>query len=189
MFVNDIYWCWIQRYKRYDDLGLFVFSSTHLEDVPAADTFSVEDTVVVRSAGTESVLVDITFEVKFVKNTFLRSMIENPTNSEMKKWLQAFYDHIYKICIEHREKMNREAQGPVVQLQPINLDNILARKEDEAWKKKLVQDLDDLKALLQNAEKDRQQQHRLNLIMFIGLLLLSLYTVYLLHSQQHPTSI
>jgi hypothetical protein len=33
--------------RRFDDLGLIVCSSTRLEDVPCADSFSVEDTIVV----------------------------------------------------------------------------------------------------------------------------------------------
>ena len=37
----------LQKYRRFDDVGLILCSSTRLEDVPAADSFSVEDTVVV----------------------------------------------------------------------------------------------------------------------------------------------
>ena len=33
----------VQRYVRFGAVGLIVCSSTRLEDVPAADTFSVED--------------------------------------------------------------------------------------------------------------------------------------------------
>jgi len=47
-------------------------SSTHLEDVPAADTFSVEDVCIVRTAGADKVTVSISFEVKFVKSTMLK---------------------------------------------------------------------------------------------------------------------
>ncbi len=37
----------LQRFKKFGDYGLLVFSSTRLEDVPAADTFSVDDIVAV----------------------------------------------------------------------------------------------------------------------------------------------
>eukprot|EP01038_Epipyxis_sp_PR26KG_P006047 gene6047-8326_t len=37
----------VQRYKRFGDYGLCLCSSTRLEDVPAADTFSVDDTIMV----------------------------------------------------------------------------------------------------------------------------------------------
>lgn len=39
----------LQKYLRFDDIGLILCSSTRLEDVPCADSFSVEDTVVVSS--------------------------------------------------------------------------------------------------------------------------------------------
>lgn len=38
----------VQRYRRFGDVGLVLCSSTRLEDVPAADTFSVEDMIAVR---------------------------------------------------------------------------------------------------------------------------------------------
>lgn len=37
----------LQRYKHYEDIGIILYSSTRLEDVPAADTFSVDDTLIV----------------------------------------------------------------------------------------------------------------------------------------------
>ena len=38
----------LQRFKHYEDIGLILYSSTRLEDIPAADTFSVEDVLIVR---------------------------------------------------------------------------------------------------------------------------------------------
>lgn len=37
----------VQRYRRFGDAGIVICSSTRLEDVPAADTFSVEDMIAV----------------------------------------------------------------------------------------------------------------------------------------------
>jgi hypothetical protein len=39
----------LQRYKNFEDVGLILCSSTRLEDVPCADSFSVDDTLVVRT--------------------------------------------------------------------------------------------------------------------------------------------
>jgi len=39
----------LQKYRKFDDIGLILCSSTRLEDVPCADSFSVEDTLVVSS--------------------------------------------------------------------------------------------------------------------------------------------
>lgn len=38
----------LQNYKRFGEVGLLLSSSTRLEDVPAADCFSVDDTLEVR---------------------------------------------------------------------------------------------------------------------------------------------
>ncbi len=35
----------VQRFRRFENIGLVICSSTRLEDVPAADTFSVEDMI------------------------------------------------------------------------------------------------------------------------------------------------
>lgn len=37
----------LQRYRKFGDYGLILLSSTRLEDVPAADTFSVDDVLTV----------------------------------------------------------------------------------------------------------------------------------------------
>ncbi len=37
----------IQKYRKFGDYGLLLWSSTRLEDVPAADTFSVDDLLAV----------------------------------------------------------------------------------------------------------------------------------------------
>jgi hypothetical protein len=39
----------LQNYRRFGDVGLLLSSSTRLEDVPAADAFSVDDTLEVRN--------------------------------------------------------------------------------------------------------------------------------------------
>jgi hypothetical protein len=92
-----------QHYQRFGDHGLVLSSSTRLEDVPCADCFSVEDILTVCSDGDgEHVLINISFEVVFMKSTFMRSMIEGPTEREMKKWLEAFYAHLKEV-IESKE--------------------------------------------------------------------------------------
>jgi hypothetical protein len=37
----------LQRYRKFGDYGFMLFSSTRLEDVPAADCFSVDDVLTV----------------------------------------------------------------------------------------------------------------------------------------------
>ena len=104
----------VQRYRRFGDAGLVVCSSTRLEDVPAADTFSVEDMIsvqqVLTATGEEAVQVEITFEVFFLKTTMFRYLIERNTQSEMLKWLEVFFAHVQKCAIEHRRNGPQTSQ-------------------------------------------------------------------------------
>eukprot|EP00975_Prorocentrum_lima_P033835 7103327-Prorocentrum_lima.AAC.1 len=53
----------LQNYKKFGDVGLLLCSSTHLEDVPAGDSFSMDDCLEVEAVDSESVKVSITFQV------------------------------------------------------------------------------------------------------------------------------
>jgi len=86
----------VQRYRRFGNAGLIVCSSTRLEDVPAADTFSVEDIVAVQRVDDDNVSVEITFEVKFIKSTLFKYVIESSTNTEMSKWLEVYFMSLAK---------------------------------------------------------------------------------------------
>lgn len=37
----------IQKYQYFEDVGLYLYTSTRLQDVPAADCFTVEDVLIV----------------------------------------------------------------------------------------------------------------------------------------------
>lgn len=109
----------LQKYQRFGTVGLIVHSSTRLEDVPAADTFTVEDVVTVRKPKAEEVggdvdtqsVVEISFEVRFIKGTFLKYMIESNTNTEMRKWLEKFFAHTKGIVSEHVGKTEEKLQS------------------------------------------------------------------------------
>lgn len=88
----------LQNYKRFGEHGLLLSSSTRLEDVPAADCFSVDDTLEVQAKGDNEVSVTISFQVTFIKSTMMKTFIEGPTNTEMKKWMAAFFEHLKKVC-------------------------------------------------------------------------------------------
>jgi hypothetical protein len=45
--------------------------------------------------------IEIFFEVKFHKSTFIRWMIDSNTTTEMTKWLTAFQEHISKMSATH----------------------------------------------------------------------------------------
>jgi hypothetical protein len=82
----------IQKCQRFGDKGLILQTSTRLDDVPMADSFSVEEAVVVRAvAGSDEVVVESYLEVKFIKYTMLKSLIESNTHSEVSKWLVDYF--------------------------------------------------------------------------------------------------
>mmetsp|Transcript_9921 Transcript_9921/g.13614 ORF Transcript_9921/g.13614 Transcript_9921/m.13614 type:complete len:401 (-) Transcript_9921:1282-2484(-) len=93
----------VQRMKRFEDSGAIVCSCTRLEDVPAADTFSVDDVMTVKAVGPSSVSVEITFQVTFIKSTMMKYIIEKSTNGEMIKWLEAFFAHLKKVSSQFKE--------------------------------------------------------------------------------------
>lgn len=45
----------------------------------------------------DRVTVEITFEVKFIKSTMFKYMIESSTVGEMTKWLEAFFNHLRTV--------------------------------------------------------------------------------------------
>jgi len=87
----------LQKYQLTDGAGLILCSSTRLEDVPYADSFSVDDTLIVKASGDDSVTIEISFQVQFLKNTMMKYFIEKSTNGEMAKWLEVFASHLKKI--------------------------------------------------------------------------------------------
>ena len=83
-----------QRFKKFGNAGLLVYSSSSVEDVPAAHTFSVDDMCLVRAIGDNEIEVELSFEVKFKASTMLKYMIESNTNREMEIWLKKFATHL-----------------------------------------------------------------------------------------------
>jgi hypothetical protein len=88
-----------QSLRMFPGQGCVVCSSTWLEDVPAAKSFSVDDVLVVASDGS-CVRVSISFEVKFIQATMFKYVIESSVNSEMSKWLEAFFAHLKSVSAD-----------------------------------------------------------------------------------------
>lgn len=44
------------------------------------------------------VTVEITFQVSFIKSTYMKYIIERSTNAEMTMWLEAFFQNLRKTC-------------------------------------------------------------------------------------------
>ena len=89
------------RLKKFGDVGFIVMSSTRCEDIPAGNTFSVEEAVVVRTLGANRVAIDMSFEVKFLLRTILKMAIESNTNTDMRRWVKAFFDRTKAHCVHY----------------------------------------------------------------------------------------
>lgn len=46
-----------------------------------------------------AVNVEITFQVTFIKSTYMKYIIDRSTNFEMTKWLEAFFAHLKKVLL------------------------------------------------------------------------------------------
>lgn len=79
---------WINMGKQ----GCVLTSSTKLKDVPCSDCFSVDESMVVLSNGEHSVHVKISWEVQWLRSSFLKSLIESNTRSEMKMWQSSYLE-------------------------------------------------------------------------------------------------
>lgn len=92
-----------QQLRRPNECTFVLNSSTRLEDVPSADCFSVDDVLIVHADGSQQVSVSISFEVAFVKSTMMRTFIEGPTEREMKKWLEVFFQHMQDVVAGQKD--------------------------------------------------------------------------------------
>lgn len=90
----------VQQCRRFGEVGLIVCSSTSMEDVPAAGTFTVDDTLTLSASAASpfNTHIEITYEIKFVKSTMLKYMIESRTDVEMTKWFKDLQLHLVTVC-------------------------------------------------------------------------------------------
>lgn len=117
----------IQRFKTFGTYGLLLYSVTKLEDIPAADAFSVDDVMAVTAIGENQVSIEISFQVTFVKSVFfvIKNLIETNTNSEMKKWLQEYFVHL-KCAVEQFNNGNVPLDGTIPDAGACAQDNAAA---------------------------------------------------------------
>jgi len=164
----------IQKYRKFGDYGLLLWSSTRLEDVPAADTFSVDDLLAVNVVSEKSVNVEITFQVTFLKSTFLRSIIESNTNSEMKKWLETFFNHLKKTTELYRDgKISLDSPDTNLPVEVSPPEEVKAAPTENVKEKKSTSQNDSLFALLLgfNNETLGDRVKAITLLMLIGFII------------------
>ncbi|CBJ29358.1 conserved unknown protein [Ectocarpus siliculosus] len=80
----------LQRCRLYDEHGLILETSTHLEDIVMSDYFQIDDRCVVQPGQDGAVRVDVEIEIKFFKSTMFRKTIETKSLSETRQVWESF---------------------------------------------------------------------------------------------------
>ncbi|CAM9361317.1 unnamed protein product, partial [Ectocarpus sp. 13 AM-2016] len=80
----------LQRCRLYDEHGLILETSTHLEDILMSDYFQIDDRCVVQPGQDGAVRVDVEIEIKFFKSTMFRKTIETKSLSETRQVWESF---------------------------------------------------------------------------------------------------
>ena len=96
--------CKSQVLYKFGSVGLCLETCTVVEDVPMTDCFVVDDRLWVYENSTEEennatskkegCIAMVTFQIRFVKSTMFRRIIENTTREEFNKWWGRFGDMI-----------------------------------------------------------------------------------------------
>jgi len=88
-----------QSLHKFGNVGLCVETCTVVEEVPMADCFVVNDRLWVREAEgeNEGCVVSVTFQIKFVKGTMFRRIIETQTRKEYVSYYDQFASMIRSL--------------------------------------------------------------------------------------------
>ena len=97
-----------QILKKYHNCGIIIETKTFVSDVPMTDCFYVTDTICISLPTSSSdddndetnnkrcckLILNIRFDIVFVKSTYFRSLIYRTTKNEMQQFMMNFTDYI-----------------------------------------------------------------------------------------------
>lgn len=84
-----------QHLHKFGTTGLCLESSTIVEDVPMTDCFVVDDRLwVCTDSETNGCVISVAFQIRFVKTTLFRRIIQNATRLEFLKWWKQFEEMV-----------------------------------------------------------------------------------------------
>ena len=86
-----------QFFNKVGGVGLCVETCTVVEEVPMADCFVVEDRLWVQENEGGGCTVAVTFQIRFVKSTYFKRIIENTTRGEYMSFFKQFHDMIISL--------------------------------------------------------------------------------------------
>ena len=96
-----------QILKKYHNCGIIIETKTFVSDVPMTDCFYVTDTICISLPSSSSdddddktnqkrckLILNIRFDIVFVKSTYFRSLIYRTTKNEMQQFMMNFTEYI-----------------------------------------------------------------------------------------------
>ena len=116
----------VQRVRVFGQHGMILETSSTMENVPAGDCFTLEDRWVVRplDPAEEGLHIQTSFEVKFVKSTFFKKIIESRSRADSLSYHQCWFEMIEKHAArKHHDRLPPRRGG----LQGSPLDRIARR--------------------------------------------------------------
>eukprot|EP00566_Odontella_aurita_P013252 CAMPEP_0113533156 /NCGR_PEP_ID=MMETSP0015_2-20120614/4447_1 /TAXON_ID=2838 /ORGANISM="Odontella" /LENGTH=472 /DNA_ID=CAMNT_0000432175 /DNA_START=432 /DNA_END=1847 /DNA_ORIENTATION=- /assembly_acc=CAM_ASM_000160 len=119
-----------QTLRRFGEYGLCMETKTMIEDIPMSDYFYVEDRILVEPLLEGGVSLTALFEMRFVKNTMLRKIIENTTKQEYLKYWKGFADMAKRALATSGASKEGQEQKAV----PIVIPEVVVEQPRiEAW--------------------------------------------------------
>lgn len=98
----------VQRVRVFGQHGMILETSSTMENVPAGDCFTLEDRWVVRplDPAEEGLHIKTSFEVKFVKSTFFKKIIESRSRTDSLSYHQCWFEMIEKHAArKHHDRL------------------------------------------------------------------------------------
>eukprot|EP00612_Vaucheria_litorea_P003431 CAMPEP_0171465952 /NCGR_PEP_ID=MMETSP0945-20130129/8886_1 /TAXON_ID=109269 /ORGANISM="Vaucheria litorea, Strain CCMP2940" /LENGTH=448 /DNA_ID=CAMNT_0011993785 /DNA_START=624 /DNA_END=1967 /DNA_ORIENTATION=- len=108
-----------QRCRIFGRFGLILHTTTYLEDVPMSDYFQLEDRCTVTSVGeaTQVLAANVVMEIKFIKSTMVKGIIENRSLGESKEvWVKFF--EMAKKTFEAQNGLSSVAPSSFIEPEP-----------------------------------------------------------------------
>lgn len=142
-----------QNLHKFGTVGLCLESSTIVEDVPMTDCFVVDDRLwVCTDSETNGCVINVAFQIRFVKTTLFRRIIQNATRLEFLKWWKQFEEMVSVI----KGASTFVSPGEDLDAVAIELEEVTVLLEEEC--------VGDKEPLSDALKKIRSSSHRLSLL-------------------------
>jgi len=118
----------VQVMRRYGDYGISICTTTLTKGVPVSDCFHIEDRILVESQSDDGVSISIAFDLRFVKYTLLRRIVECTTKKDVNEFHRTYVEFLKRGLITNKDtivEMNA-TQAPcdtILQVQKVSDDD------------------------------------------------------------------